>query len=145
MNSNRPYLIRAIYEWLVDSDLTPYMVIDAAHDGVQVPGEYVEEGKIILNIAPEACRGLHLENDRIIFTAKFSGEAVQIFVPPLAVMALYSKENGKGMFFNNDGESDPSPTPNPTKTKVTPEANSFTKPSREGMNKARLTLVKGIT
>lgn len=99
--SNRPYLIRAIYEWIVDINLTPYIIVDANFSGVQVPQDYVDDGKIILNISPDACRGLHLENDRIIFTAKFAGDPMQVFIPPCAILALYAKENGKGMFFNN--------------------------------------------
>ncbi len=137
MTSNRPYLIRAIYEWIVDNHLTPYIVIDANFEGVQVPVEYVEEGKIVLNISPEACRGLHLENDRIVFTAKFSGNAVQVFVPPMSVLALYSKENGKGMFFNTEGDTAPTP---PT-SRIVPTTSLTKSPTRS--QKAALTLVKG--
>lgn len=106
MNSSRPYLIRAMYEWIKDNELTPYIVLDASKKGVQVPREYVEDGRIVLDISPEACRGLHLENDRIVFSAKFSGVAEQIFAPPSAVLALYAKENGRGMIFSEDDELD---------------------------------------
>ena len=136
MTSNRPYLIRAIYEWIVDNHLTPYIVIDAGYEGAQVPLEYVEEGKIVLNISPEACRGLHLENDRIVFTAKFAGDAIQVFVPPLAVLALYSKENGRGMFFTEEETT----APTPPGIKIAPSSSVFTKSNR--MNKSSLTLVK---
>jgi stringent starvation protein B len=138
MNSNRPYLIRAIYEWIVDNDLTPYMLIDANCEGVQVPFDYVEDGKIVLNISPDACRGLHLDNDRIIFTAKFSGNAVQVFLPPMAVVALYAKENGKGMFFKSESEHIPMSA---TKTKNIDTHNQVGK-SITRSSKARLTLVK---
>lgn len=137
MNSNRPYLIRAIYDWIVDNDLTPYMVIDANCEGAQVPLEYVEEGKIVLNISPDACRGLHLDNDRIIFTAKFSGTAIQVFVPPMAVIALYAKENGKGMFFRADSEQ----IPMSTVTTKNIDTHHSSKPIARS-SKARLTLVK---
>ena len=104
MNSSRPYLIRAMYEWINDNELTPYIVIDATKPGSQVPEAYVEDGRIVLDISPEACRGLHLENDRVVFSAKFSGVAEQIFAPPSAILALYAKENGRGMIFSEDGE-----------------------------------------
>lgn len=109
MTSSRPYLIRAMYEWIIDNNLTPYVVVNAMDEAVQVPRQYVEEGKIVLNISPEACRGLHLENDRIVFTAKFMGESAQIYIPPLAVMAIYAKENGQGMLFSEDSPSEPPP------------------------------------
>lgn len=100
MTSNKPYLLRALYDWIVDNDLTPYLVVDAMYPEVQVPQEHVNGGQIVLNISPSACRGLHLENDRILFTARFSGITVQIYVPPNAVMAIYAKENGRGMEFS---------------------------------------------
>lgn len=99
MTSSKPYMLRAIYEWIIDNEMTPYIVLDAEYAGVQVPSEYVEDGRIILNISPEACRGLHLENDRVVFTARFNGVAQQIFAPPAAAMAIYAKETGKGMVF----------------------------------------------
>jgi stringent starvation protein B len=104
MNSSRPYLIRAMYEWIKDNNLTPYIVIDATQKGVQVPSEYVEEGRIVLDISADACRGLHLDNDRVLFSAKFSGIAEQIVAPPMAVLAVYAKENGRGMIFSEDDE-----------------------------------------
>lgn len=112
MTPSKPYLIRAIYDWLVDNELTPYLVVDVAHEEIQVPMEYVEDGRIILNISPRACRGLHLDNDRIVFSARFSGIVHQIFVPPLAVQAIYAKENGRGMVFSEEenGDGDPPPT-----------------------------------
>ncbi|WP_058441124.1 ClpXP protease specificity-enhancing factor [Legionella brunensis] len=99
MTSNKPYLIRAIYDWIVDNDQTPYILVSANYPGVQVPQEFVNDGRIVLNISPKACRGLHLENDRIIFTARFSGQSMQIFIVPAAVLAIYAKENGQGMEF----------------------------------------------
>ncbi len=105
MTSNKPYLIRAIYEWIVDNRLTPHILVNAEEEGVQVPDGYAKDGRIVLNISPNACVGLHLENDRIIFTASFSGSSTQIFVPPQAVLAIYAKENGRGMAFGEE-ESD---------------------------------------
>jgi len=102
MTSNKPYLIRALYDWIVDNHLTPYIVVDINHTGVQVPQSHVNDGRIILNISPQACRGLHLENDRIVFTARFSGQVTQIVVIPEAVLAIYAKENGRGMEFGEE-------------------------------------------
>lgn len=102
MTSNKPYLIRAMYDWIVDNDLTPYVLVNAEYPGVQVPQEHIKSGKIILNISPKACRGLHLENDRIVFTARFAGETIQIFILPAAVLAIYAKENGRGMEFGEE-------------------------------------------
>jgi stringent starvation protein B len=109
MTSNKPYLIRAIYDWIVDNDLTPYVLVKATYPGIQVPQEYVTGGRIVLNISPKACRGLHLENDRIVFTARFSGESMQIFVVPAAVLAIYAKENGQGMEFGEELHEPPPP------------------------------------
>ena len=111
MTSSKPYLIRAIYDWLIDNELTPYIVVDVTTDepSMQVPQEHVDNGRIILNISPKACRGLHLENDRIIFSARFSGKPTQIRVPISAVLAIYARENGRGMVFNDDDESPTDP------------------------------------
>lgn len=109
MTSNKPYLIRGIYDWIVDNQLTPYLLVDANAPGVQVPQEFVNDGRIILNISPNACRGLHIENDRIVFTARFSGIATQILVTPYSVWAIYAKENGRGMEFADEEEEPPPP------------------------------------
>ncbi|MCP0914573.1 MULTISPECIES: ClpXP protease specificity-enhancing factor [Legionella] len=111
MTSNKPYLIRAIYDWIIDHDLTPYLLVNADAASVQVPQEYVDGGRIVLNISPKACRGLHLENDKILFTARFSGIATQICLPPSAVLAIYAKENGRGMEFAEDDEGGTTPPP----------------------------------
>lgn len=128
MTSSKPYLIRAIYDWLLDNELTPYIVADVFDERVQVPQEHVEDGRIILNISPKACRGLHLENDRIVFSARFGGIVKQIFVPPSSVQAIYAKENGRGMVFNDDEEADDDEPP-----KTTP-------PTGKGKKKGRPTL-----
>ena len=130
MTSNKPYLIRAIYDWIVDNNLTPYILVNADYPGVQVPQEHVSGGRIVLNISPKACRGLHLENDRIVFTARFAGQSVQIFVLPMAVLAIYAKENGRGMEFGHEYE-EPPPAP----------ASTIDKKSKD-RSKPSLTLVK---
>lgn len=115
ITSSKPYLIRAIYDWLVDNGFTPYLLVDATAPHVAVPQEHVNDGKIILNISPSACRGLHLENDRIVFTARFSGVTKQIFIKPAAVLAIYAEENGRGMEFELEvDDTPPSPPDLPT-------------------------------
>lgn len=106
MNSSRPYLIRAIYEWVVDNTLTPYLMVDATQPNVAVPERFVEDGSIILNVAPQAVGNLRLGNDAIEFDARFSGVAQHIYVPVMAVQAVYAQENGRGMVFSEDDGGD---------------------------------------
>lgn len=124
MISSRPYLIRAIYDWIVDCGLTPYILVDAGGEGVTVPQQYIQDGKIILNISPEAVRGLEVSNDWVLFSARFSGVSMDVSFPPRSVLAIYAKENGRGMVFSeeddHDGPDQPpsSPTePSPSKGK----------------------------
>jgi stringent starvation protein B len=109
MTSNRPYLIRALYDWLVDNGLTPYLLVDAERSDVQVPAQYVEDGRIVLNVSPTAVRGLELGNDSIAFEARFGGSAFTIALPPAAVLGVYARENGKGMLFPDETTDDDSP------------------------------------
>ncbi len=111
MTSNKPYFIRALHEWIVENDLTPYLLVNADFPGVEVPQEHVNGGRIVLNISPTACRGLHIENDRIVFSARFSGQIMQIFVDPAAVLAIYAKENGRGMEFGEEYDNIPTKPP----------------------------------
>ncbi|MCG8324327.1 MAG: ClpXP protease specificity-enhancing factor [Thiotrichales bacterium] len=99
MTSNRPYLIRALYEWILDNDHTPYLLVNAEHEEVMVPEQFVDEGKIILNVAPQAVQDLELGNEWILFSARFSGTRFDIQIPATAVIAIYAKENGQGMIF----------------------------------------------
>ncbi|HCW6767770.1 TPA: ClpXP protease specificity-enhancing factor [Legionella pneumophila] len=124
MTSNKPYLIRAFYDWIVDNDLTPYILVDASNPNVQVPREHVQHDRIVLNISPSATRGLLLENDRIVFTARFSGQTEQIFVAPNAVLEIYAKENGRGIAFSVDEDDEP-----PPKTSSSSESATKKKPS----------------
>lgn len=119
MTSNRPYLIRALYEWLVDNDLTPYLLVDANFDDVHVPTRYVEEGRIVLNVSPNAVRDLNLGNELIAFEARFGGSAFAISLPPDAVLGVYARENGKGMLFPDETVDEPEP---PAPDQPTPPA-----------------------
>ncbi|WP_375751392.1 ClpXP protease specificity-enhancing factor [Vibrio sp. HN007] len=99
MKPRRPYLLRAFYEWLVDNDLTPHLVVDATLAGVRVPLEFVQDGQIILNVAPRAVGNLEMGNDAITFNARFSGRPHSVIVPLYAVQAIYARENGAGTMF----------------------------------------------
>ena len=102
MLSSRPYLIKALYDWALDIGMTPHLMIDITQPGVDIPREYIHGDQIVLNISPQACRGFVVEKDRIIMTASFSGLPVQISFPTLAVLAIFNKENGRGMFFSKE-------------------------------------------
>ncbi len=126
MSSSRPYLIRALYEWISDNNLTPYVLVDAEAPSTIVPQDYVENGKIVLNIGDQSVQGLNLGNDVVEFSARFSGQAMPINVPVTAILAIYARENGQGMVFNEESDDSPPAPPSPNK------------PS----NKPHLTLVK---
>jgi stringent starvation protein B len=117
MTSNRPYLIRALYEWLLDNGLTPHLLVDAGHKSVVVPQQFVEDGRIVLNINPSAVMNLVMSNEMISFNARFGGRETDVFVPPLAVLGIYARENGRGMLFPDEleevGDDEPDDT-NPT-------------------------------
>ena len=107
MSSNRPYLLRALYEWIADNGLTPHVLVDAGFEGVDVPDHAVQKGKVVLNIAAGATENLLLDNDSIQFKARFSGKPYPISVPMNAVIAIYARENGQGMMFAQDDSPDP--------------------------------------
>jgi stringent starvation protein B len=102
MTSSRPYLLRAIYEWIVDNGMTPQIVVDTTAAGVEVPRQYNENEKLILNIHPNAVKDLDLGQESVSFSARFSGAPFQVFIPVNAVKAVYAKENGKGLVFNEE-------------------------------------------
>ena len=121
MTSSRSYLIRAIYDWIVDNSFTPYLLVSAENDNAIIPREYVEDGKIVLNINSTAITNLQLGNDYIMFNARFSGKAMEVSIPVIAVLAIYAQENGQGMMFdennNNFPPTSPEDTPPPEKSK----------------------------
>ena len=113
MSSNRPYLLRAIYDWISDNNLTPYVLVDAAFEGVRVPPQVVKNGQVVLNLAMRAVNNLDMGNDWISFQARFSGVSQSVHIPIQAVLALYAQENGQGMMFPADegGETPPPASP----------------------------------
>lgn len=104
MTSQKPYLVRAIYEWLLDNQITPYLLVNTTIEGVQVPHEYIKDDKIVLNVAPDAINNFHTDNDWVSFSARFSGKPMELFVPISAILAIYGKENNEGMFFSDEEE-----------------------------------------
>ncbi len=99
MTSNRPYLVRALNEWILDNQLTPFLLVDASVKGVEVPEQHIKDGKIILNITPSAIQEIAFENEWIYFSARFGGQPFMINIPVGAVLAIYAKENGRGIMF----------------------------------------------
>jgi len=119
MTSHRPYLLRALYEWISDNDMTPHLLVDAGQPGVQVPSHTVRDGKVVLNIAARAVASLELGNDAVRFTARFGGVSHPVSVPVSAILAIYARETGQGMALPDDsgptdtGDEPPTPPSDP--------------------------------
>jgi stringent starvation protein B len=118
MTSNRPYLLRAMYDWISDNGLTPYILVDAGAPGVDVPQSAVKDGRVVLNVAARAVAQLELGMDRVKFMARFSGVSRSVDVPMAAILAIYAHENGQGMMF--PAENSPPTPPSATTSEVTP-------------------------
>lgn len=103
---SRPYLLRALYEWVLDNDMTPHIAVDARVVGVQVPEQFVQDGQITLNIAPGAVQGLLIDDQGISFSARFGGVPMNVYAPMVAVLALFTRENGMGMGFGMEPGAD---------------------------------------
>ena len=119
MTSHRPYLLRALYEWIADNGMTPHLLVDATQPGVRVPPHTIKDGKVVLNIAARAVAHLQMDNDAVAFTARFGGVGHAVIVPIAAVMAVYARETGQGMALPDDSaaaeahdDTDQDPTDN---------------------------------
>ena len=99
MNSSRPYLVRALYEWIVDNDCTPHLLVNAEFPGVRVPNGFVSDGQIVLNVSPSAVRNLQMDNEAVSFEGRFGGVPHSLYIPAGAMLAIYARENGQGMVF----------------------------------------------
>lgn len=106
MNSSRPYLIRAMYEWIADNNLTPYVVVDAEMPHVQVPEKFVVDGRIILNVSASATQKLLINNEALEFDARFDAGIRHIYAPIMTILAIYARENGRGMIFEEEDQDD---------------------------------------
>jgi stringent starvation protein B len=122
MTSNRPYLLRALHGWISDNGLTPYLLVDAAVEGVRVPPGAAKDGRVVLNTAARAVTHFEIANEYVRFQARFSGVSQAVHVPIAAVLAIYAQENGQGMMFQaEDASSEPPPAaPSPEETPKRP-------------------------
>ena len=111
MSSNRPYLLRALYEWIGDNSMTPHLLVDATREGVKVPASTVKDGRVVLNIAARAVAQLDLGNREVRFKARFGGVSQSVIVPLPAVLAIYAQETGQGMMLPEDGGTLPDDSP----------------------------------
>ncbi len=134
LSSTRPYIIRAVYQWISDNDLTPYLRLDVSVEYTEVPQPYVKEGQITLNISSVATRDLVLADQGISFLSTFEGQVYGVYAPVQSVMALYAKENGKGVFFDEQGDIEPPPS--------NPEPLGGNVKSKQGKSKPSLKVIK---
>ena len=98
----RPYLLRAFYNWIIDSECTPHIIVDATQPCVEVPLQFIEDGKIVLNIAPKSVVQFSMDDDAVAFNARFSGQPMQVYVPVYAIEGIYARENGAGTMFPDE-------------------------------------------
>ncbi len=136
MTTTKPYLVRAIHEWAMDNQLTPQILVTDSVSGVLVPKTHVKDGHIVFNIHINAVKDLQMGNETISFSARFSGKAVQIEVPVEAVLAIYARENGQGIFFQDNGQ------PPPENTRKEPDSDQRAENSEQSSSVAHLKLVK---
>jgi stringent starvation protein B len=111
MISKKKYLLQAYYEWIRDSELTPYLLVNAEYPQVHVPAQYVRDGQIVLDISSVACRELSIEHEAVKFSARFAGQLWQICLPLASILAIYAKENSQGMTFKPEDEVAPTTKP----------------------------------
>ena len=102
MTPNRPYLLRAFFDWIVDNQCTPHLVVNADFPAVQIPTQFVQDGQIVLNISPSAVTQFSMDNQQLSFSARFGGQPMQVYVPIGPVLAIYARENGEGTVFTAD-------------------------------------------
>ena len=134
----RPYMVRALYQWIEDNALTPYLMVDATVENVQVPVQHVQDGRIVLNIASRATGNMSMENDFIHFSARFGGVSQELWIPITAVMGIYAKENQQGMFFDPTEYENYQPADDVAPT----TSNNIAAPKPKRDNKAGLKVLK---
>lgn len=139
MSSSKSYLANALYQWIVDNDCSPYVLVDAFASGVEVPQEYVKDGQIVLNVSPSAVVALEIGKQGIRFNARFGGIPRDIYAPMSSVLGIYARENGQGMMF--EPESDPSPEP-PNQPRSAPKLVSNQKKEKSTGDKPSLRIIK---
>jgi|SRR5688572_17096340 stringent starvation protein B len=129
VRSRRPYLLRAMHEWISDSNQTPHIVVDASVQGVEVPRQYVQGGKIILNVSSSATSMLNLGNEAVSFRARFGAATYDVSVPIGAVLGIYARETGQGMIFSEADAPPPQPSPPAEPTATGSNEGKRSKPS----------------
>ena len=127
LSPTRPYLARAIYEWICDNQLTPYLLVDATQPNTMVPEQFVKDGQIVLNIAPHAVHQFHISNDAISFSARFGGVARDLYIPIQAVLGIYARENSQGLFFDPEEYAHIQSEENPLQSEPAEEADTVKK------------------
>ena len=137
MNSSRPHIVRALYDWIIENSCTPYILVNAFADDVEVPQEHVKDGQIILNISPSAVQSLFIRSEAIDFDGRFAGIPKRVYVPISAVMGIYAKENGQGMIFDPEANQ-----PSPTGTDDSPGRRKSDSKSSSLVKKPSLRVVK---
>jgi stringent starvation protein B len=142
MTSSKPYLIRGLYEWLLENDVTPYLLVDANFYGVMIPQGTANDGKVVLNLTPGAIQALELDNEYISFSARFGGVAQNVYCPMASILAIYAKENGEGMMFNEEPHTDPDPDGKKAKKKWVDPKQSVRAIDSKKTNRPSLTVVK---
>jgi stringent starvation protein B len=142
MRSNQPYLLRAFYDWIVDNQCTPYIVVDALYEGTAVPQEFVKDGQIVLNIAPRAVTNFDMSGDAIIFSTRFGGVPSNLWLPFPAVLGIYAQENGKGMMFDYEDNIDPNLPPSPINSSDLIKNSASSESSDRSKSKPSLRVVK---
>lgn len=131
MTSTRPYLLRAMYDWILDNGMTPHVLVNSEDEQVIVPRQYEHDGKIVLNISPTATENLQISNEALTFNARFDGNAMNLYLPVQSILAIYTRENGRGMMFEDDDDT------------VPPDPGSDEESSPQGVpRKPHLTIVK---
>jgi len=139
MSPRRPYLLRAIHEWISDSHCTPHLVVDANHPGVEVPRQFVKDGKIVLNISWTATAQLKMTNDEVSFSGRFGAASMQVRIPIAAVLAVYARETGQGMIFSED---DVGPAPQGPAPPAKDAGSAPAKPAGSAERRAKFKVVK---
>ena len=130
MSSQRPYLLRALYEWIVDNGMTPHVLVDARMPGVRVPAHAVQDGRIVLNIAERAVSRLDMSNEALRFSARFGGVSQAVVVPLEAVIAIYARESGQGMALPEEPRTGAAPAAEPAPASI--EADEPGSPDDDG-------------
>ena len=139
--SRRPYLLRAMHEWMTDNNQTPHIVVDAGVHGVEVPRQYVQDGKIILNVSYHATQALSMTNHEVRFSARFGGNSYHVVIPVQAVVGVYARETGQGMIFG-DEDGAPAPPPSSPDTPTPPTSSPTDGADEKSARRAKFKVVK---